>query len=44
MFVVKVWSLYLVNQLLYSVLPETTFLTKTAEHGLSLTSITFDLG
>ena len=45
MFVVKIWCLYLVNQLLYSVLPETTFFfTKTAEHDLSLTSITFDLG
>ena len=45
MFVVQIWSLYLVNRLLYGVLPETTFiLTKTAEHDLSLTSITFDLG
>ena len=44
MFVVQIWCLYLVNQLLYGVLPETTFLTKTAEHDLSLTSITFDLG
>ena len=43
MFVVQIWCLYLVNRLLYSVLPETTFLTKTAEHDLSLTSITFDL-
>ena len=44
MFVVQIWCLYLVkNRLLYGVLPETTFLTKTAEHDLSLTSITFDL-
>ena len=44
MFVVQIWCLYLVNRLLYGVLPETTFLTKTAEHDLILTSITFDLG
>ena len=44
MFAVQIWYLYLVNRLLYGVLPETTFLTKTAEHDLSLTSITFDLG
>ena len=44
MFVVQIWCLYLVNRLLYGVLPKTTFLTKTAEHDLSLTSITFDLG
>ena len=44
MFEVKIWCLYHINRLLYSVLPETTFLTKTAEHDLSLTSITFDLG
>ena len=44
MFVVQIWCLYLVNRLLYGVLPETRFLTKTAEHDLSLTSITFDLG
>ena len=44
MFVVEIWCSYLVNRLLYGVLPETTFFfTKTAEHGLSLTSITFDL-
>ena len=35
MFVVQIWCLYLVNRLLYSVLPETTFLTKTAEHDFS---------
>ena len=44
MFVIQIWCLYLVNRLLYSVLPETIFLTKTTEHDLSLTSITFDLG
>ena len=44
MFEVQIWCLYLVNRLLYGVLPETTFLTKTVEHDLSLTSITFDLG
>ena len=44
LFVVQIWCLYLVNRLLYGVLPETTFLTKTAEHDLNLTSITFDLG
>ena len=44
MFVVQIWCLYLVNRLLYGVLPETTFLTKTAEYDLSLTSITFNLG
>ena len=44
MLVVKSSSLYLVNRLLYGVLPETFFFsTKTAEHDLSLTSITFDL-
>ena len=45
MFEVQIWCLYLGNRLLYGVLPETTFfLTKTVEHDLSLTSITFDLG
>ena len=44
MFLVQIWCLYLVNRLLYGVLSETTFLTKTAEHDLSLTSITFDHG
>ena len=44
MFEVPIWCLYLGNRVLYGVLPETTFLTKTAEHDLSLTSITFDLG
>ena len=44
MFEVQIWCLYLANRLLYGVLPETTFFTKTVEHDLSLTSITFDLG
>ena len=43
MFVVQICCLYLVNRLLYGVLPETAFFTKTAEHDLSLTSVTFDL-
>ena len=44
MFVVQIWCLYLVNPLLYGVLSERTFLTKTAEHDISSTPITFDLG
>ena len=44
MSVVQIWCSYLVNRLLYGVLPETTFFTKTVENDLSLTSITFDFG
>ena len=42
MFEVQIWCLYLVNRLLYGVLPETTvLLTKTVEHDLSLTRYNF---